>query len=98
MENTLDYSLSFVCDRNQNHSEILENQFPAIKIYSNLNDLLGKEDIELIFITTRVDTHYELARKSLQKGCHTFIEKPFVTNVNHADELTEIAISKSLEV
>ena len=97
-ENTLDYSLSFVCDRNQNHSAILKNKYPAIKVYSDFDDLLSEEDIELIFITTRVDTHYELARKSLQKGCHTFIEKPFVTNVNHADELTEIAISKSLKL
>ena len=35
LEDTLDYSLSFVCDRNQSHSEILKNQFPAIKIYSD---------------------------------------------------------------
>jgi len=98
LEDTLDFSLSLVCDHNQNNLASLKNKYQAIKVYSDFDDLLNQEDIELIFITTRVDTHFELIRKSLRKGCHTYVEKPFVMNIDHANEVTELAISKSLKL
>jgi predicted dehydrogenase len=49
-------------------------------------------------IVTPVWTHYELARTALENGKHVFVEKPFTSTVQQAEELVELAARKNLRI
>jgi predicted dehydrogenase len=43
-------------------------------------------------------THFELAKKALQNGKHVFVEKPFTSTSQQAEELIELAAKKNLQI
>ncbi|MEO8433346.1 MAG: bi-domain-containing oxidoreductase [Pyrinomonadaceae bacterium] len=47
---------------------------------SGAAEVLDDEDVNLIVIATRHDTHAELARRALERGRHVFVEKPLALN------------------
>ncbi len=47
-------------------------------------------------IATPVWSHFELAKKSLEAGKHTFVEKPMASNVSQCKELVELADNRGL--
>lgn len=98
LEDLLGFKLVCICDYYEDILKKYKQDYPSINVYINFDELLDSEKVDLVFITTGVDTHYELTKTSLKKGCHTFVEKPFVVNVDHANELTELAMSKSLKL
>ena len=63
---------------------------------TNLNMIWEDKNIKYIFIVTPNYTHYDLAKKSLKAGKHTFVEKPTTTNLMQYEELVKIAKNKNL--
>lgn len=47
---------------------------------SGADEVLADEEVNLIVIATRHDTHAELARRALDLGRHVFVEKPLALN------------------
>lgn len=47
---------------------------------SGADEVINDEDVNLIVIATRHDTHAELARRALESGRHVFVEKPLALN------------------
>jgi len=58
-------------------------------------DDLGNK-VEAVVIATPSPAHYEIAHGLLEKGIHVLVEKPFVTTMEQAAALVEIAEAKSL--
>jgi predicted dehydrogenase len=48
---------------------------------------------EIVTIATPPHTHFELARRALLADCHVFCEKPFVEDLQQADELIDLSQS-----
>jgi len=48
-------------------------------------------DITAAVIVTPTPSHYALAKKFLESGIHCFVEKPFTSTLEEADELIKIA-------
>jgi len=57
-------------------------QIPAYKSYETLLD-----DIDAIVIVTPTTTHFDLAKKAIEKGKHCFIEKPVTSTLEEANAL-----------
>jgi len=55
-------------------------------------------DADIIVIATPVDTHYKLAKKALESGKHIWVEKPFTSTSEEAEELIELAEKKNLKI
>ncbi len=53
---------------------------------------------DVVHITTPPQTHYELARRCLEAGCHVYVEKPFTLNTQEAEALFQVADEKGLKV
>jgi predicted dehydrogenase len=51
-----------------------------------------------VAIVTPVWTHYELAKAALTNGKHVFVEKPFTSTSQQAEELMELACRKNLKI
>ena len=57
-------------------------QIPAYNSYETLLD-----DIDAIVIVTPTTTHFDLAKKAIEKGKHCFIEKPVTSTLEEANAL-----------
>ena len=68
--------------------------YPATKIVSALEDILGDKSIELVVISTPNETHFTLAKKALEAGKNVVIDKPFAPTAAEALELLQLAKSK----
>lgn len=72
----------------------VEKDYPDVKSYDTIEELIADENIDLIIINTPNYTHYEYAKKCLQAGKHILVEKPFTATVAQAKELFALAEKK----
>jgi predicted dehydrogenase len=62
------------------------------------SELLTSTQIDAIAVVTPVGTHFELAKSALQNGKHVFVEKPFTSTQQQAEELIELADRNRLKI
>jgi predicted dehydrogenase len=77
--------------------ELIQIDFPEVKSYSTIEELL-KDVVDLVIVNTPVETHYEYAKKVLLAGKNTIVEKAFTTTVAQAQELAAIANEKGVKL
>ena len=87
-----------VCDRNPDVLKHIKRDYPAVHTTPDFNEIVSSPDIDAVAIVTPVFTHHELAKKALENGKHIFVEKPFVSTVDQAEELIELADKKNLKI
>lgn len=91
-------NLKYVCDLDEKSLAIQKKQFPFIKTLPSLDSLLDDGEINAVVIATDVSSHFEIAKKSLQAGKHTYVEKPLTSRANEAKEMVELAKEKKLKL
>jgi len=84
-----------VFDINLIHSKSVESEF-GVKAFEDLDELLMNVDAVSIAVTTTA--HYEVAKRSLEKNKHIFIEKPITATIAEAEELVKISSEKKLNL
>jgi len=62
--------------------------------FKELNELLEK--VEAVSLVVPTSSHYEVAKKILDRNVHILIEKPITETVQQAEELIQIAKNKNL--
>ncbi len=85
------------CDLQENRLQSIKEKFPAAELTSDCAELIDS-DADAIIIATPVDTHYQFAKKALEAGKHIWVEKPFTSASEEAEELIELAESKNLKI
>lgn len=65
--------------------------YPGVRMVENGDTILEDREIDAVVVATPVRTHYALARKALEAGKHVLVEKPFVTQVDQADDLVSLS-------
>ncbi len=58
---------------------------------SGADEVFADDEINLIVIATRHDSHAELARRALERGRHVFVEKPLALNDEELDQVIAAA-------
>lgn len=86
------------CDKDAKQLLKIKKTFHSVETTSNADDIFNDKDIDAVAIVTSVFTHYELAKKALQKGKHVFVEKPFTATVEQAEELIAISEKKGVVI
>jgi scyllo-inositol 2-dehydrogenase (NADP+) len=61
--------------------------WPQMQVCNSPEELLAREDIDLIVIPTPNDTHHSLAALALAAGKHVVVDKPFTLDANEAGDL-----------
>ena len=87
-----------ICDKSAQSRRRVEKSYPHIEINSDPNQLLSSSKIDAIAVVTPVWTHYELAKAALKNGKHVFVEKPFTSNTEQANELIELATKMNRKI
>ncbi len=90
-----DLSLVGFFDTDEETLSSVEKEY-GIKGYSSIDELIDKVDV--VDIVTPTVSHYDCARKALEKEKHVFIEKPVVATPEEARLLIELARDKNVKV
>jgi predicted dehydrogenase len=64
----------------------------------SVDELLEDKEIEIILNLTIPKAHYEIAKKSLEAGKHTYSEKPLAVDFNYGKQLLELSKLKKLYI
>ena len=87
-----------ICDSNKESLKRARKANPHTILTEDWNELVSSGDIDIVAVITPVSTHFDLAKKALQEGKHIFVEKPFTSTVEQAEELIELAEKKNLRI
>src|SRR2546430_3772501 len=90
--------LTTVCDQNPAALKRVTQDHPDVRVTAESSELLTSTQLDAIAVVTPVCTHVELAKAALANGKHVFIEKPFTSTTQQADELIELAERKKLKI
>ena len=93
-----DADLVAVCDREPILAEQLAVRFAIPGWYSNLDDMLAKEHLDVVHITTPPGAHLALTRQCVAAGAHVFLEKPLAPNAAQGRQLIEAVTSAGLQM
>ena len=88
--------VKLACDTDQKRLAHIKQLYPEVKTATDFEVLVSDAEIDTVCVATPVWTHFELAKKSLEAGKHTFVEKPMASNVSQCRELVELAGRKGL--
>ncbi len=85
-----------VCDFNEQLIDAAKQTYPNLKFTLKDEDIFNDPEIQALVIATQASTHFEIAKKALERGIHVFIEKPIVLKTQDLIELGKIAKAKNL--
>ena len=67
------------------------------KAYSTYEAIASDTDVDLFVVSTRADTHYEVALPAMQAGRNVFIEWPLAANTDDARKMAALARQKGIK-
>jgi predicted dehydrogenase len=87
-----------VSDKSPTARKQAQKTYHDIQVTADNSAVMSSPDIDAVAVVTPVWTHFELAKKTLENGKHVFVEKPFTSNVQQAEELINLAQQKNLKI
>ncbi len=91
-----DVDVRWICDLDQTRLDQLTRRYPSLMTTQRIDDVLEDPLIDGVVLATPVHTHYELARRCMEAGKHTFVEKPLAPSTVQAAELIDYAARREL--
>lgn len=83
--------LHAVASRNKERACSFAKEFDVLKCYYNYDDLYNDEEIDVIYVATPHNFHFEQSANALRAGKAVLCEKPITVNPNEFKELVKIA-------
>ena len=87
-----------ICDKNPAALQGARRVYPSVMLTMDSSELLTSAQIDAVAVVTPVWGHFELAKSALQNGKHVFVEKPFTSTSQQAEELIELADRNRLKI
>ena len=87
-------ALTALCDADESIETNYKRQYPGVKFYRKLGELLSDPSITAVALATPAVTHYEMAKEVLLADKDVFVEKPLSIDVKHGEELVRLAEAK----
>ncbi len=83
--------VKWACDLDHDRLARYRQRYPTVSFTTEFGEVLEDPDVDGVLIATPVGTHYELGRRALEAGKHTFIEKPLASSARMVDSLVSLA-------
>ncbi len=83
---------------NRTHQKALDfaDRYGVQKVYDQIDDVFEDEAVDIIYITSPHNTHYEFMKKALEHGKHILVEKSITLNSRELNEMIALAAEKKL--
>ncbi|MFT5838055.1 MAG: putative dehydrogenase [Flavobacteriales bacterium] len=85
-----------VASRSQERAADFAKTYQIEKTYSDYEQMLADPNVDIIYIATPHNFHYQQAKICLEAGKHVLVEKPCTVNAQQMQILVELAKSKKL--
>ncbi len=85
------YELRGVYSRNEEKGKAFSDPFGEVRISTDLDEFVQREDLDVIYIASPNSLHYEQAVLALRAKKHVLVEKPASTSVEQWDEMVQVA-------
>lgn len=85
-----------VGNRTHDKAVAFAEKYGVEKVYDTIDDMFLDEAVDIIYITTPHNTHYEFMKKALEHGKHIFVEKSITLNSRELKEMQALAEAKGL--
>lgn len=83
--------LTGVCDLDASRTQAAQQDFPHIKTYNDVDEMLSAPDLDLAVIVLPHNLHAPVAIQCSQAGKHVIVEKPMCITVDEATQMIEAA-------
>ncbi len=80
-----------ICDARSDRLSAARNKYPQALATNDYDQIFDGDLIDAVVLCTPTRTHYSLAKRALQAGLHTFVEKPLTTSSEEGQALIELA-------
>lgn len=84
-------TLAAICDIDPLKLQKARSNFPEIPLFSSLDEMLEKAEIDALLIATPHKLHPEMATRAFEKGLHVLTEKPAGIRPSDANAMREAA-------
>ncbi|HEY5122571.1 MAG TPA: Gfo/Idh/MocA family oxidoreductase [Ignavibacteria bacterium] len=84
-----------VCDTSSLILDVFK-KFTNVKVYSDYIGMFNNEKLDCVVVATPTRFHYPIVKYALERGIHTFCEKPFSLTTAEGEELVKLANQKRL--
>lgn len=83
---------------NRTHAKAIDfaKKYGVEKVYDEIDEVFVDENVDIIYLTTPHNTHYQFMKKALEHGKHLFVEKSITLNSRELDEMIALAKEKNL--
>jgi predicted dehydrogenase len=98
VENREDVKIKYVYRREEDIAQFAEYEpfYPEIIFTTDLEQVLGDEEVNLVVVNTPDRFHVPYAKQILNAGKHALVEKPFAPTAQEAREVFDLAKEKGL--
>ncbi len=83
-----------VCDLDRAKAERNARNFGARRVYTEIDEMLDKEELDGVFVIGPAPLQYQLAPRVLKRSIPVYVEKPSANTSAEARELAELAAAK----
>ena len=85
-----------ICDMDSGRLEHMKGLYQGVETTEDIDDVVHDTEIDAVAVATPVRFHFEMGKKCLEAGKHTFIEKPMAMSVAESSVLNELAEKQQL--
>lgn len=85
--------LAAVCDREPLLAEQLAVRYGVPAWYGDMGEMLARERLDVVHITTPPAVHLPLTRQCVAAGAHVFLEKPLALTAPEAKQLIDAVVA-----
>lgn len=85
-----------IAARNLERAEKFAEEYGFTRAYGSYEEMLGDEEVDLVYVAVPHTLHYECAKMCLEAGKNVLCEKPFCVNIEQTKELIQIAEDRQL--
>ena len=78
-----------VCTRRPDRLREVADKYGIAKTYTDYQDLLADDEIEMVTIVTHVGDHLQPTLDAIAAGKHVFLEKPMADTVEACDQILD---------
>lgn len=86
------------CDASSDILEMVSRTFAVKTTYTDYNEMLDREDLDIVSIVTPSHTHADLAVAAARHGCNIFVEKPLAPTIDEADRMIAAAEQNNVKL
>jgi len=71
-------------------------KFSKVNVYDDYKKMIDVEKLDFVVVASPTKFHYDMVKYALERGIHTFCEKPFSLTIDEGQELVKLAMEKNV--